>query len=477
MRGLIENKKFFFFVSLGILLIAFPVLALELNWPPSPGGIQLTDATTLTGMVKYFYEWGIALGGLAAFIALIIAGFQYLTSMGDPGKIKEARDRISSAVLGLVLLLSSFLILNTINPELTTLKMPEVGSAGRQLGYLVGSSGLGPCEKVVLYTEPYFQGQSYELTPEKKSIANGCEDWPESCSDWWCFDEEDEWKPALSNIYEAECNIGWWDFLALQAPSNPPCCLRAPISGLVHSTIGSVKVYGNCMIMIYPKLDFQVGDQGGIFTISSDMDDLFEINQMIYGSIKLIPLVKSDIKVSAFGEQVPNMSVGAAENNLGGGFAIAHKIKSKFAKPGVEEQPKVTAITVSLGEEGTVELNKIKNIKLYYELSFPFLPCLGYDGNGRQFGDSVDEFSSDKKASFFMTDAEGKITGVRLEPGQTMCVYVVFDVDTGAQSGQAIEIEISNPPSEVGVSQGAVIEPASDPEKIPVEIPGSTIIR
>ena len=126
MGKFLKNKKIFFFIFLGIFLIASQALALELSWPPSPGPdhIILTESTPLNKLVQYFYEWGIFLGGLAAFIALIIAGFQYLTSVGDPARMKDAMDRIKSTLLGLVLLLGSWLILNTINPELTTLRLP-----------------------------------------------------------------------------------------------------------------------------------------------------------------------------------------------------------------------------------------------------------------------------------------------------------------------------------------------------------------
>jgi len=43
-----------------------------------------------------------------------------MTAAGNASKIKEAKDRMSNAVLGIVLLFSSFLILNTINPDLTS---------------------------------------------------------------------------------------------------------------------------------------------------------------------------------------------------------------------------------------------------------------------------------------------------------------------------------------------------------------------
>lgn len=121
MKNFIKNrKKIFFLLFLGILIFAFQVSAMEIDWPPSFTGTDLTDASTLPELIKYFYEWGISLGGLAVFIALLIAGFQYLTSTGNVEAMRQARDKITSAFYGLILLLSSWLILNTINPELTT---------------------------------------------------------------------------------------------------------------------------------------------------------------------------------------------------------------------------------------------------------------------------------------------------------------------------------------------------------------------
>jgi len=92
---------------------------LELNWPTSPGGTKLNESSKLPDLIEYIYEWGIALGGLGVFVSLLIAGIQYLTSFGNPTSMKDAMGRIQSAIIGLILLLSSWLILNTINPDLT----------------------------------------------------------------------------------------------------------------------------------------------------------------------------------------------------------------------------------------------------------------------------------------------------------------------------------------------------------------------
>ena len=102
---------------------------LNLDWPPSPLGTSFKENPTLLVFIKYLYEWLISLGGLAAFVVLVYAGFMYLTSAGNPQKMSDAMARIKSASFGLILLLSSVLILNTINPQLTALKLPNLVSS------------------------------------------------------------------------------------------------------------------------------------------------------------------------------------------------------------------------------------------------------------------------------------------------------------------------------------------------------------
>ena len=119
MEKFIKNPKILIFIILlGILRVGFFSRAeLLVDWPDSPGGTSLDKNSDLSTLIKYLYEWGIGLGGLFLFVSLLIAGFQYLTSAGEPVKISEARERIKSAGLGLVLLLGSWLILHTINPD------------------------------------------------------------------------------------------------------------------------------------------------------------------------------------------------------------------------------------------------------------------------------------------------------------------------------------------------------------------------
>lgn len=64
----------------------------------------------------------IVLGGLIAVATIVFAGISYMVSDVVDRK-GWARRKVQSAVFALVLLLSSYLILNTINPDLTVINL------------------------------------------------------------------------------------------------------------------------------------------------------------------------------------------------------------------------------------------------------------------------------------------------------------------------------------------------------------------
>jgi hypothetical protein len=52
---------------------------------------------------------------LALFVMLVVGAFKYLTSLGNPEKVKKAQGTLTYAVIGLIIFLSAFLILKTID--------------------------------------------------------------------------------------------------------------------------------------------------------------------------------------------------------------------------------------------------------------------------------------------------------------------------------------------------------------------------
>ena len=130
----VENNKFlkFFYKKKTILIVFFlfllilisgSVLAqrLEVNYPEVFGERPETIQTPLSTYVKYLFNFAIAIVGIIALIALTWGGFLYFFSAGNVNRLKEGKERIKSAGLGLTILVLSYLILITINPELVIL--------------------------------------------------------------------------------------------------------------------------------------------------------------------------------------------------------------------------------------------------------------------------------------------------------------------------------------------------------------------
>ena len=76
------------------------------------------------GFFKRIFEILFAISGTLVVLAISIQGFQiiYQSAKGNPIKYKDAKDGIVTAFGGLILLLLSYVILNTINPDLLSFR-------------------------------------------------------------------------------------------------------------------------------------------------------------------------------------------------------------------------------------------------------------------------------------------------------------------------------------------------------------------
>lgn len=72
--------------------------------------------------IQAIYNYAFAVAGILAAIMLMAGGLIWLTSGGDSGKVGQAKTIITSSIIGLVILFSSYLILYQINPDLVELK-------------------------------------------------------------------------------------------------------------------------------------------------------------------------------------------------------------------------------------------------------------------------------------------------------------------------------------------------------------------
>lgn len=89
--------------------------------PPAIGAI-------ISGFIGIFLIFSF----VAAFINLLLGGFDWITSGGDKTKLQSARDRLTNSLVGLIIVSAAWAIMmivgNFIGIEFPNLKIPVIGS-------------------------------------------------------------------------------------------------------------------------------------------------------------------------------------------------------------------------------------------------------------------------------------------------------------------------------------------------------------
>ncbi len=76
--------------------------------------------------ISVFYRFFIGVVGIFAVAMIMWGGIKWLIASGNTEKISQAKDNITSAIIGVVIALVSYVLLNTINPMILDLKMPAL---------------------------------------------------------------------------------------------------------------------------------------------------------------------------------------------------------------------------------------------------------------------------------------------------------------------------------------------------------------
>jgi hypothetical protein len=117
-----KNKIKISIVSITILLTTvLPVMAADI---PLLAGISKNASAA--EFIVYFFNLIVAFGSFIAIVIVIMAGIEWMTAEGNPSKIESAKSKIKNTLLGIAVLIGSYVVLNTINPELETIKVTQL---------------------------------------------------------------------------------------------------------------------------------------------------------------------------------------------------------------------------------------------------------------------------------------------------------------------------------------------------------------
>jgi len=159
-----------FLVLALVFILACPYIAearaipkLEVTYPSLPPFAKTTQTTpiapgaqnSLSIYIVYAFVFIIVLSAIIAVVMIAIGGVEYIYSAGNPGVMGNAKSKIASSTLGLVILACSYLILTTINPNLIVITDPQVKGTVSEFNF-----GVWACKERVDFKTLYNESRS-----------------------------------------------------------------------------------------------------------------------------------------------------------------------------------------------------------------------------------------------------------------------------------------------------------------------------
>ncbi|HAS84472.1 MAG TPA: hypothetical protein DCS23_00120 [Candidatus Yonathbacteria bacterium] len=140
------TATFFMFASFAFAQSYTPLAPLPGTYTGDAGSETTNLSLYLSGAIKLL----IALGAGLSILVAIIGGTQYVAAGISPDAKSGAKERITNALIGLTLVLVSYLILNSINPNLVSFNfmLPPVGTSPMVPTTSTGGVHIPPVKKV-----------------------------------------------------------------------------------------------------------------------------------------------------------------------------------------------------------------------------------------------------------------------------------------------------------------------------------------
>ena len=122
-----KNILAFFILALFTLLAGQVVLAAYVPLENIPGSTP-EQISTFPGYVNAVYKFALWAVGISALLMISIGGFMYFTAAGNTSKMESGKKIIADALYGLIAVLFAWVLLYTINPNLTDINLNSVRS-------------------------------------------------------------------------------------------------------------------------------------------------------------------------------------------------------------------------------------------------------------------------------------------------------------------------------------------------------------
>ncbi|MEI7741414.1 MAG: pilin [bacterium] len=209
------------FVSIGLLAVFFvfftPVFdclaEVSKAKPPIELSISIGGKKTVADLPAYLgllYKWFVGAAMVIAAFMITLGGFQYVMAGGVPSMADQGKKRIKNSLIGLVLAIGSYVLLNTINPAYTVLKLPDIQKIEN-----VNLNNGGTCPDTDKNKGKYKCGDPlYKDTPQKGIACRGV----------WCPKASDQCAPYQETKLVGGSTVKETKYKCLNAASCPGTC-------------------------------------------------------------------------------------------------------------------------------------------------------------------------------------------------------------------------------------------------------------
>ncbi|MDP1706643.1 MAG: pilin [bacterium] len=209
--------KYFIFTFLLLVSISQISKAAEINLTYAPPClIRNIDFITcpdvndsIANYILRLYNFSLGIIGTIAFGSIVVGGI-FIAFSGVADKKKEGREMITASLWGITILFGSYLILNTINPEIPKLREPSLvpvtlGELEIE-GVAIGEGGLASCGQL------FKDGSGDEKVAPEEACPTG----------QWPFATTQSGNAANAKRPQNGDQPGWKCENPFTTPSNPP---------------------------------------------------------------------------------------------------------------------------------------------------------------------------------------------------------------------------------------------------------------
>jgi len=145
-----------------------PEISPEIDYPAIPGISEPTKS--LPDYIKYIYQFSIGAAGFLAMLMIVIGGTKMISAGTNPARLKDARDQILNAIIGLAIALLSYTIITIINPDITILRTPELQTLEKDEWTLENAESTGLKKQKMLGDQNFIS--SYDNYKTYKPTSN-----------------------------------------------------------------------------------------------------------------------------------------------------------------------------------------------------------------------------------------------------------------------------------------------------------------